>query len=925
MTSWTEYLRKNLDLPVLRGHRDERAIQEIADHLEDLHQEALARGCSDSEAEAYVLKWLGDPARAAAAISATEPGHLCAESSRWIEKQEHSLRVTGGAASVLADRLRDLRTGLRSLVKRPVFTGVVVLIMALGIGATTVTLSLVRSVLLSPLPFDEPDRLVAVHHTAPDEGLRDAGQCAAWHLTYEEECRSFEALAMYSGSTATITGFGDPQAAPSLATTHGLFAALRMNAVAGRAFSSKDEEPDGQPTVMLGYGYWRSRFGGDPHAVGRTLQVNGVTREIIGVVPPEIQVLGVSPDVVTPIRIQRDSLFVGNIGASAVARLREGVSLDEATADLTRVLPMAWKKFPGGPVATSTRPDHYAPVLRPLRDDLVGPVATLLWILLGGAAVVLLIACANVSNLFLVRAQGKQGEMAVRSAMGASRARLAWEYVKESLVLGVIGGAAGLGLGWIALPRLVALAPVSLPRTGEVGLDLTVVLVVLGVSVGSGVLFGWLPMLRSGGRARLDALKTGGRNRMLDRGRRRTQSILVATQVALVVVLLVAGGLLLRSLAALRDVDPGFGGPDEVLAIRLSIPRQEVSDPAEVASTYERIARRLEELPGVTAVGLATAIPMDGSLNYNPVFVEGGADDAGKVGVSRRHKWIGGGYLEAMQTPLVIGRSITWDDVHNRAPVALLSKSLARELFGSPEAALGRRIAARPDPPRWKEVVGIVADVQEDGLGQPAPGLVYWPQVTLGFWEGNPADQVQTWRAAGLALRGDEVGSQAFQDAVRRAIWEVNPNLPLMQVRRLSELAAASTARTTFCAILLGLAAAVALLLGVVGIFGVVSYSTMQRVAELGTRVALGATAPQILTLVLGQGLALTAAGVGIGLLVALGVTRLMTALLFEVSPADPLTYLTVTTGLVSVALVAAYLPARRASRVDPVVALRAE
>ena len=214
MTSWTEYLRKNLDLPVLRGHRDERAIQEIADHLEDLDQEALARGCSDSEAEAYVLKWLGHPAAAAAAISATEPGHLCAESSRWIEKQEHSLRVTGGAASVLADRLRDLRTGLRSLVKRPVFTGVVVLIMALGIGATTVTLSLVRSVLLSPLPFDEPDRLVAVHHTAPDEGLRDAGQCAAWHLTYEEECRSFEALAMYSGSTATITGFGDPQAAP---------------------------------------------------------------------------------------------------------------------------------------------------------------------------------------------------------------------------------------------------------------------------------------------------------------------------------------------------------------------------------------------------------------------------------------------------------------------------------------------------------------------------------------------------------------------------------------------------------------------------------------------------------------------------------------------------------------------------------------
>jgi len=411
---------------------------------------------------------------------------------------------------------------------------------------------------------------------------------------------------------------------------------------------------------------------------------------------------------------------------------------------------------------------------------------------------------------------------------------------------------------------------------------------------------------------------------MRDRGSRRIQNLLAVSQMALVVVLLVACGLMVRSFRVLSGVDPGFRSPEKLLALRLYIPREQARTGAEVATTYEAIARRLADLPGVDSVGLATATPMDGARNFNPFYVEGEVGpDAGRL--SRRHKWIGGDYLETLGVPLLAGRSITWDDVHDRAPVALLSESLAREVFGSAEAALGRRIAARPDPPRWKEVVGVVADVREDGMGQDPPALVYWPYDTLGFWQGNPADQVQIWRSAGIALRSDRVGTAAFQKAVQEAIWEVSPNLPLIAARPLDDLMADSMARTSFSMVLLGVAAAVGLILGFVGVYGVISYAVTQRSAEIGMRMALGAGAGQVQAMVLRQGSVLAAWGVGIGLGIAAGVTRLMSGLLFGVSPADPATYVGVAAGLVSVALLASYLPARRAASVDPVVALRAE
>ncbi len=921
MRDWKRYLRDNLSLPAMKGHRDERAIEEMAGHMDDLYREGVSRGLGPEEAEAMVLDWLGDPTRAAEELLAVEPARVRAQVDRWMESREESLRIRGGFRALVADGIRDLRVGLRSLARKPAFSGVVILVLALGIGGTSAIFTLVDAVVLSPLPFPDADRLVAVQHAAPGRGLADAGQCAAWHFTYEDEARVFQELGMFTSDLASVTGDGPPEAVRSLEVTDGVLRAVQATPLLGRIFSPEDMDPEAPPTVMLGDGYWRRRFGADPAVVGRTVQVGGVTREIIGVAPANIRALGTPADLVVPLRFRPSSLFVGNIGYGSVARLRDGVTLEEAAADLNRVLPLAWEKFPGGPVASSSNAGLYRAEVYPLKDDLVGSVANLLWILLGGVAVVFLIACANVANLFLVRAEGKAGEMAVRTAMGAGSRRIGWEYLKESLLLGLLGGLAGLALAQVGLRSVLAMAPAGLPRLEEVTLNLPTAVFTLVLAVGSGALFGLVPLIRNRRTDIVAALKEGGRGSSRGTRRMRAQDLLAAGQMALALVLLVGAGLLLRSFQNMRTVDPGFRNPEEVLALRLYIPTREAETSAEVAQAYEAMVRRLEEVPGVGSVGLATAIPMDGAGNVNPFFVRGREPTS----ISRRHKWIGEGYLETLGIPLLLGRDITWDDVHARAPVALLSERLAREVFGSPEEALGQFIAARPDPPAWKEVVGVVKDVREDGMDADPPMLVYWPQVTLGFWEGNAPDQVQTWRGAGLAVRSSRVGTPGFLDELMAGIWEVNPNLPLMGARTLDDLMAASMARTSFTMTLLGIAGLVALVLGLVGVYGVISYAVSQRSRELGMRMALGAGARRVTLMVVRQGAVLGVAGVGVGLVLALAVTRVMSAILVGVTPADPLTYVTVAGGLLVVAVLASYLPARRAARVDPVVALRSE
>jgi predicted permease len=921
MRDWSGWVRERLSLPEMESHREERIIAELADHLEGVFLDALAMGATPEEASARAERAL-EGSDVARELTRSEPAHLRAEAHRVAERAEERVRRRGGVWVTLADGARGLRVAARGLARKPLFSLTVILILALGIGASTAVFTLLNGVVLSPLPFAGADRLVRVAHVQRGVGGGNVGQCAAWHYTYEEENRVFDDLGMWFMGTAAITGQGEPEAVPAMFATAGVFRTLRLNSVVGRAMTAGDEDQEAPPVVLLGHGYWQSRFGGDPGVVGRTLEVSGTSMEIVGVLPEELRGLGVDPGVIAPQRVNKATLFVGNIGASAVARLKDGVTLEQAGADVARMLPMAFEKFPGGPVVDYMKNARIEPALEPLKDAIVGSAANLLWILMAGVAAVLLIACANVANLFLVRAEGRATEMAVRTAMGAGLARLGWEHLKESLLLGIAGGMAGLALAVVALRAVVPTASDLLPRLPDVSLSPGVVGFATALAVGSGLLVGAFAVLRHAHAAPADALKVGRASSSRRRGGAR--NLLVVAQVALALTVLTASGLMLRTALALSNVDPGFRDPEGVLALRLNIPAADAPGTDEIAAGYEAIVRRLEQVAGVTGVALSNSIPMDGYWNVNPLFGEG-VGGASEPSATHQHKWIGGGYFETLRVPVLAGRALTWDDAHQRAPVAMVSESLARQMWGSANAAIGKKIAARPDPPRWHEVVGVAADVHEQGPSQDPPVVVYWPLVTLAFWEGEPADQASTWRAMGIALRSHRVATAGFADEVRRAIWSVNPRLPVRNMRALDELEAQAVATTSFSLKLLMIAAAVALLLGIIGVYGVLSYAVSQRIPELGMRLALGAPVRRVMGMVLREGMALSLAGVVIGLGLSAGLARLMRGLLFGVSPSDPLTFGAVALVLVGVALAASWLPARRAARVDPMTALRAE
>jgi len=907
MRDWEKWVLESLNLPEMAGHQ-RKIVTELASYLESIWREARARGANEKEADALVCAAWADRRKAVTEFGSGRSGRK------------------GRRSPLLADLPRDLRLAVRTLVRRPLFTAVVVLVLALGIGATTAIFTLLHDVILSPLPFPDADQLVALGHSAPNVGRGNVGQCAAWHFTYEDENRVFEELGMYSpGGSATITGSGEPEAVPILSATSGVFRALGIKPVLGRIFTRKDEDPDAPAIVLLSHGFWRTRFGADQGIIGKMLQVDGGTREIVGVLPASLSTLGQEPAIIVPLRFRRANLFVGNVGFNGIARLKAGVAPEQARADMARMLPLALEKFPGGPVIEAVRQANYVPEVQLLKVALVGSVADILWILMAGVAVVLLIACANVANLFLVRAEGRDNEMAIRAALGAGRGRMCWEYLKESLLLGILGGMGGIGLAYAGLRGLVAIAPTQLPRMNEVSLNPRVLILTLGVSLAAGAVFGAFPVLRRRRWNLVGSLKQGGRAGASGYRRNWTQTLLAVSQVALALVLLIASGLVLRTAQVLHNVDPGFSHAEDVLALRLSIPSRMTPKAEEAALLQEAIARRLGEMPGVTSVGMATSLPMHAGNNINPLFVEGITIPGKTPPITRRHKWIGERYFETLGIPLRAGRAFTWQDVHNRAPAVVVSESLARAYWGSVEAAIGKRVSVRPDPIRWHEVVGVAADVREDGVSlEPVP-MVYWPQVTLAFWQGSAVDQVLLWRSASYAIRSDRVGTPDFLREVRNAIWSVNPNLPLLNVGPLSSFVAQSTARTSFTLILLGIAAGVALVLAMVGVYGVISCAMSHRTLELGMRMALGAQAGQVRRMVLRQGFLLTGTGILIGTGLALLLTDAMSSVLFGVSATDPLTFVTVAAGLTAVALAASYIPAYRASRINPIVVLKAE
>jgi predicted permease len=563
------------------------------------------------------------------------------------------------------------------------------------------------------------------------------------------------------------------------------------------------------------------------------------------------------------------------------------------------------------------------PIFRSLKDDLVGDVEKTLWVLMATLGMVLLIACANVANLLLVRADGRQQELAIRAALGAGTGRLARELLLESIVLGLIGGVLGVGLAFGALRLLVALAPGNLPRLGDVGIDLPVLAFTLVLSVVSGLLFGAIPIFKYATAQLATMLRGGGRTASASRQRHRTRNVLVVAQIALALVLLVGSGLMIRTFQALRDVHPGFTKANEVQTLRLSIPESQVKDPLAVVHMEQAILDKLAAVPGVTSVAIASTVTMTGDGWHDPLYAQDKAYAESQLPPIRLFKFVSPNFTKTLGGALIAGRDFTWTDAYEQRPVAMVSESLARELWNEPSAALGKHVRPYQNG-AWREVVGVLSDMRDDGLNKKPGAVVYWPLFAKSFAD-TPEARPEIARGVTVVIRSQRTGVTGFVNELSQAVWAINPNLPVSGVRTLQEIYDASLARTSFTLVMLGIAGGMALLLGVGGLYGVISYSVSQRSREIGIRIALGAQARAVVRMFVAHGLALAAIGVVIGLAVALSIMRLMSSLLFAVSPIDPVTYLVVSLALIAATLLATYAPALRATRVDPINALRAE
>ena len=827
--------------------------------------------------------------------------------------------------ALLQDCLQDLRRGARALRRAPAYTTVSILTLALGIGATTAVFTVVQGVLLKPLPYADADALVSLKHTARDMTAGPPiGMSAALLVTYARENRTLQEVGVWSRGSANLSGGVLPEEVAAVNVSFGTLRALGVPPMMGRWFSSEEHEPGSTDTVILTLEYWRRRFGGDPSLLGRDLTIDGRPRTVVAVMPAAFRFIDEAPDVILPLRFEPASLTLGAFSYEGLARLAPRVTVEEAAADLTRMVPIwidSWPTFPGIDRSVFVN-SPIVPIVRPLKDDLVGGVGKALWVLLGTIGIVLLIACANVANLALVRAEGRHHELATRKALGASRLRIARELLLESLVLGSAGGLLGVAVAWAGLRVLAAFGPTALPRLHEVQLDPTALIFTASVSILSALLFGGVTALKHTGPGAALALRTGGRTVSDGRDRQRTRNGLVVVQVALALVLLIASGLMIRSFVALRAIPPGFTDPEHVQLVRVTIPEAQFPDPEHVFRLQHEMRDRLAAIVDVSAVSFTANTPMvAGERNRNSIEVEdrNGAIAEGP-GDLRWYRYVAPGFFRTIGTRVVAGRDFEWSDLEEYRPVTVISENLARELWSGPEAALGKRIREGSGSP-WREVVGVVGDVHDNGVHRDAPRIVYWPSLMETFQ--GQATNVR--RSVTFALRSDRAGTEALLTEVREAIRAVASDVPLTRVRTLGDVYDRSMAGTSFTLVMLAIAAAMALGLGVVGIYGVTAYAVTQRRREIGIRVALGASHREIKRLFVRHGVVLGLGGVLCGAAGATLLTRVIGSLLFGTSPLDPTTYVLVSVGLVGMSALASYVPARSAARVDPAQTLRGE
>jgi predicted permease len=885
-----------------RAKWDRERFDEVESHVQIETDENIARGMHPDEARAAARRKLGN---------------------RTLIREEIYRMNT---IAFLDTLIRDLRYGLRMLRLNPMFTAVALLTVAIGIGANTAVFSVVNSVLLKPLPYPHAEQLVGVWQSAPgaagltnfSNGLRLS---PSMYVTYSEQNRTFQALGVWISGSASVTGLDQPEQVRAVLISDGTLQTLGVQPVLGRWLSPADQKLESPETVMLGYGYWQRRFGGDRSVIGRAIRVESRLREIVGVMPQRFRFVTVDADLILPLRFDRSKLILAGFGYQGIARLKPGVTITEASADVARLVPIWMNSWSNGPGSDSRFYETWriTPALRPLKQEVVGNIGSVLWVVMGTIGIVMLIACANVANLLLVRAEARQQELAIRAALGAGWGRIVRELLLESVLLGLIGGALGVGLAYEGLRFLAAMGPANLPRLSEISLDGRALAFTMILSLLSGLLFGLIPALKYAGPRISMALRSAGRTSSMSRERHRARNFLVIAQVAMALVLLVGAGLMIRTFQELRTVEPGFTHAEHLQTMRISIPDSLVAEPQRVTRLQNNIVDQLAAIPGVTSVGFTSAMPMEGiEPNWDSIDAEG-KTNPGEMPPLRLFKNVSPGFFQTAGTRIVAGRELTWTDVYGLRPMAMVSENLARELWGTPSAAIGKRFR---EFRQWWEVVGVVQDVRENGVNDKAPAIVYWPPLMQDLHGPGPVDSK---RVVTFIIRSDRAGTEGFLNQVRQAVWSVNASLPLASVRTMQDVYDESLARTSFTVVMLGIAGAMALVLGIIGLYGVISYAVSQRRREIGIRLALGAQPGELKRMFVRHGLMLAGIGVAIGLAAAVGLMQLMKSLLFEISPLDPVTYAAVPVVLAAAAMLASYLPARRAAAVDPVEALKAE
>jgi putative ABC transport system permease protein len=820
-----------------------------------------------------------------------------------------------------------IRHASRSLRRTPAFTLTAILTLVIGIGAVAAIFTVVNGVLLRPLPYGNPDRLVGAWHDLPPLSMPKATQTSATYFTYQKFSRSIESIALYREDAVNVSeagGAGEPERLASSWITASLIPTLQVAPLLGRNFSEAEDLPGGPEVVIISEALWRTRFGADPGVIGRMLEVSGGSRQIVGVMSKAFRFPSDGTRLWLPLALNPNNPNPGGFNYNGVARLKSGVTPADAEQDFLAVLPRVVEVSPtlapGVPTQLLLDQAKPRPVLVPLLHDVTGAIARTLWMVAVAAGLVLLVACANVANLILVRADQRQREIAVREALGAGRARVLTLFLGESLLLAGAASIGGLGLAWLAVRALAVAGPADIPRLAEVAIGPATLLFTLLVALLVAGICTVIPALRIGRVRQLSvALREGGRSGTAGRAQHRLRGAMVAVQVALALVVLAGSGLLLRTFQRLHAVEPGFNA-DQVATFWMSLPPARYPNDSSVVRFYSELRRRVSELPGVRNVGLTSRLPLvSRGMNSNPFYAEDDASSITRIPPLQMFATVDGSYFQAMGIPLLAGRTFDQLEVQ-RAGEAIISQRTAEQFWKDPtgQAALGKRFRAMPNG-AWHTVIGVVGNTRDTALAAPVSQTVFFPEIAGGD---TLSGQLARTMALVVKTQGDP---GAITGQVQQVVRGLDPTLPTFDVRPMETALRASTAQLSFTISILGAAAVVTLLLGAIGLYGVLTYLVTLRTRELGVRIALGAEPRAVARMITGQGLVLTAAGIGGGLVLFALLARFLKSFLFGVDPGDPVTLGAAALALVGISALASWIPARRAARVDPAGALRSE